>query len=233
MLESRPRADRWFFGLAGLWFVALTLVGFSPTFYWRSNPVPLPFHLIIHGVLYSTWILVFLCQTQLIATRRTAWHRRLGAVSVLLLILMIPVGFYVVLVKTAAGLKSIDDAGFNLTELTLSFALAFAGLAMRRRPFLHKRLMLFAVVVLTVAAADRVAGILGLEAVRPFRKVLAAWPGIAVVVYDALSLGRVPILSASLLALVWLVTWFTISDFLFQRPAGEALIHALTRIVVW
>ena len=137
MLESKPRADRWFFGLAGLWFVALTLVGFSPTFYWRSNPVPLPFHLIIHGVLYSTWILVL------------------------------------------------------------------------------------------------VAGILGLEAVRPFRKVLAAWPGIAVVVYDALSLGRVPILSASLLALVWLVTWFTISDFLFQRPAGEALIHALTRIVVW
>ena len=45
MLESKPRADRWFFGLAGLWFVALTLVGFSPTFYWRSNPVPLPFHL--------------------------------------------------------------------------------------------------------------------------------------------------------------------------------------------
>ena len=153
MLDSKPRADRWFFGLAGLWFVALTLVGFSRTFYWRSNPVPLPFHLIIHGVLYSTWILVFLCQTQLIATRRTAWHRRLGAVSVLLLILMIPVGFYVVLVKTAAGLKSIDDAGFNLTELTLAFALAFAGLAMRRRPFLHKRLMLFAVVVLTVAAA--------------------------------------------------------------------------------
>jgi len=57
--------------------------------------------------------------------------------------------------------------------------------------------------------------------------------GIAVVVYDALSLRRVPILSASLLALVWLVTWFTISDFLFQRPAGEALIYALTRIVVW
>ncbi len=137
------------------------------------------------------------------------------------------------LVKAAAGLKSIDDAGFNLTELTLGFALAFAGLATRRQPFLHKRLMLFAVVVLTVAAADRVAGILGLEGVRPFRKVLAAWPGIALVVYDALSLRRVPILSASLLALVWLVTWFTISDFVFQRPAGEAIIHALTRAVVW
>jgi hypothetical protein len=146
---------------------------------------------------------------------------------------MIPVGFYVVLVKTAAGLKSIDDAGFNLTELTLGFALAFAALAMRRRPFLHKRLMLFAVVVLTVAAADRVAGILGLGAVRPFRKVLAAWPGIALVAYDALSLRRVPILSASLLALVWLVTWFTISDVVFQRPAGEAIIHALIRMVVW
>ena len=25
----------------------------------------------------------------------------------------------------------------------------------------------------------------------------------------------------------------TISDFVFQRPAGEALIHALTRFVVW
>ena len=93
--------------------------------------------------------------------------------------------------------------------------------------------MLFAVVLLTVAAADRVAGILGLEGVRPFRKVLAAWPGIGLVVYDALSLRRVPILSASLLALVWLVTWFTISDVVFQGRAGEAIIHALTRVVVW
>ena len=128
MLESKPRADRWFFGFAGLWFVALTLVGFSPTFHCHSNPVPLPFHLIIHGVLYSTWILVFLCQTQLIATRRTAWQRRFGAISVLLLILMIPVGFYVVLVKTAAGLKSIDDAGRNAN----SFRVFAAQLGIRQ-----------------------------------------------------------------------------------------------------
>ena len=233
MRPSVTLPDRLFFSLAGLWFVTLTFVGFSPTFYFRALPEPLPTHQIVHGVVYSTWIVLFLVQALLISTHRVRWHVRLGAASAFLLILMIPVGFHVVLVKTAAGFKSVDEAGFNLTGLTLGFTFAFAGLANRRRPSVHKRLMLFATMMLTVAAADRVALVFGLEEVRLFRKLLALTPGVALVGYDALLRRRILLLSVSSLALVWLVVWFIISDLVFLHPAGEAIIRALTRVFVW
>jgi hypothetical protein len=231
--SSTPRSDRIFFSLSGLWFVTLTFVGFSPTFYMRELPESLPANLIVHGALNSLWVLLFLTQALLIAAYRPRWHKALGVASALLLIFMIPVGFQVVLTKTAAGLKSIDEAGFNLTGLTLAGTLAFAGIANRRRPFVHKRLMLFATLVLTVAAADRTAHILGFEQVRLLRKLLAVAPGIALVGYDALSLRRVPVLSFLLLAMVWLFVWYLITDLLFLRPSGATIIEVLTRVFVW
>jgi hypothetical protein len=196
-----PISDRVFFSLAGVWFVALTVVGFWPTFYFRSLPDPLPTHQIVHGVLFSTWVLLFLVQALLISTHRVRWHMTLGLASIFLLILMIPVGFHVVLVKTAASLKDVDEAGFNLTGLTVGFTFAFAGLAKRRRPMVHKRLMLFATLILTVAAADRVSVAFGIEGIRTLRKLLALFPGIALVVYDALLRRPIVLFSASLLAI--------------------------------
>jgi hypothetical protein len=231
--SSTQRSDRIFFSFAGLWFLVLTFVGFSPTFYLRALPEPLPTHLLVHGVVNSAWVVLFLVQALLISTHHPRWHIALGGASVFLLILIIPVGFHVVLVKVAAGLKTADEAGFNLTGLTLACAFAGAGLVNRNRPFLHKRLMLFATLVLTVAAADRVSLVLGLEGVRIFRKLLTVAPAIALVGYDIASLRRIPVLSLSLLALVWLFVWFVITDLVFLHPSGEAIIRALTRVFVW
>ena len=210
--------------------MALTFVGFSPTFYLRALPEPLPAYLVVHGVVNSAWVGLFLVQALLISTHHPRWHIALGGASVFLLILILPVGFHVVLVKVAAGLKTVDEAGFNLTGLTLAVAFAGAGLAYRRRPFLHKRLMLFATLVLTVAAADRVAQVLGLEGVRIFRKLLAVAPAIALVGYDLASLRRIPVLSLSLLALVWLFVWYLITDLVFLHPAGDAIFRAQAKV---
>jgi hypothetical protein len=232
---ARPQVaslDRVFFSAAGLWFIALALTGFWRTFYYRTLPEPLPNYQIIHGVVYSSWVCLFLVQALLISTNAVRWHRVLGTVSVLLLLLMIPVGFRVVLEKTAAGIKSVDEAGFNLSELTLGFVLAFAGLAMRKRPLIHKRLMLLATVTLTVAAADRASIVLGFADVRALRKCLALAPAIALVGYDALWCRRALLFTISLSALVWLVVWFIISDVVFLRPEGEAIIRILTKVFV-
>ena len=233
MPESAPRQDRLFFGLAGVWFLLLTLVGFGPSFYIRVIPEPLPTNQIVHGVVYTAWILLFLTQALLISTRRIRLHRLLGKTSVVLLLIMIPVGFHVVLDKTAAGLKTVDGAGFNLVSLSLAFAMAFTGIAYRERPFVHKRLMLFATLMLTIAAADRVAFLVGLEELRIFRKALAVVPGVALVAYDAWTSRRFPKLSTTLLAVTWLNIWFVVSDLIFMRPVGEAIISGLTRVFVW
>ena len=231
--SSTPRSDRIFFSLAGVWFVVLTFVGFSPTFYLRAFPDPLPAYLIVHGIVNSAWVVLFLVQAVLISTHHRRWHIALGGASVLLLILIPPVGFHVVLVKVAAGLKTVDEAGFNLTGLTLAVVFAGAGLAHRNRPFVHKRLMLFATLVLTVAAADRVSHILGFEGVRILRKLLAVAPGMALVGYDLATLRRIPALSLSLLAVVWLLVWFLVTDLVFMHPSGAAIIRALAKIFAW
>ena len=88
--------------------------------------------------------------------------------------------------------------------------------------------------VLTVAAADRVAAILGLDDVRPVRKLLALAPAIALVGYDAFfQRRRILVFSFSLLALVWVVDWYIISDFVFLHPTGERIIRVLAEIFVW
>ncbi|MEQ1735497.1 MAG: hypothetical protein ABL886_03610 [Rhodoglobus sp.] len=229
---SSPGPDRVFFGLAGAWFVVLTFVGFAPSFFLRADPEPLPVHLVVHGVVYSAWVVLFLVQVLLIARGRARWHATLGIASLVLLLLMIPVGFHVVLVKAASGDKGADEAGFNLAQLSLGFVFAFTGIALRRRPHVHKRLMLFATTMLTVAAADRVAALLALDDVRLFRKALAVVPVLALVARDAWIRRRMLVLDVASLAVMWLVLWFVVSDILFLRPAGEAVLRRLSAIFV-
>jgi hypothetical protein len=76
---------------------------------------------------------------------------------------MIPAGLAPVLYKLAIGAKSVGEAGFNITTLALGWALAVVGLLARKSPAAHKRLMLLATVVLTVAAGDRTSAWLGIE----------------------------------------------------------------------
>src|SRR5262245_21522202 len=68
------RYDRQFYmGIAVL--AALTVfVGFAPTFFLRSSyqTTPLPLHLQVHGFLFTTWIVLFIVQTWLVAARRTS-----------------------------------------------------------------------------------------------------------------------------------------------------------------
>jgi len=229
---STPRSDRTLFTLAGFWFLALTLVGFSHSFYFRPPSEPMPVHLIVHGVLFTAWVAVFFTQTALIAAHQIRWHRTVGWLALVLLVFMLPVGYQVVLVKAAAGNKSIAEAGFNLTGLTLGFVFALYGLAMRKRPFVHKRMMLFATLSFTVAAADRVAALFQFDDFRIARKLLAVLPAIALVGYDALVLRIRPWLSAVLLTIVWAVIWYVVSDIVFEREIGEALIRELISIFV-
>jgi hypothetical protein len=64
--------------------VALSVfTGFAPTYYLKGlygPPVLSPF-LHFHGILFTSWILLFVTQTTLVAARRTDLHRRLGVVG--------------------------------------------------------------------------------------------------------------------------------------------------------
>jgi hypothetical protein len=40
----------------------LTLVGFARSFCFRADPEPLPMHPVLHGVVFSAWVLLFSVQ---------------------------------------------------------------------------------------------------------------------------------------------------------------------------
>lgn len=80
-MKRTQRINRWFYVGVALLMILLNLVGFGPSIIDASKRnVPLPFTLLVtaHTILSVAWLLLFLAQTTLVATGRTALHRRLG-----------------------------------------------------------------------------------------------------------------------------------------------------------
>jgi len=157
------RYDRQFYTGMAIAAAVVVCIGFSPTFFLRANyeSTPLPTYLIVHGVLFTTWIALFIAQTSLVAVRRTNVHRRLGWVMAALAVVMVVVG-------TTAGIwsmrRQVDDGFVQEAQAFLTTPLlsmmAFAGfvgtaIARRRDSQTHKRLMLLATIGILDAAVAR------------------------------------------------------------------------------
>lgn len=62
-----------------------------------------------HGIIFFAWLLIFLIQSSLIASRHLTLHRKLGLVSILILVLMVPLAYTttVAMVRRAFDLSGI------------------------------------------------------------------------------------------------------------------------------
>ena len=159
---------RWFFAAIAAAATTVTFVGFAPTSYLNGffDTASLPAGVHVHAVLFTAWVLLFLAQSALVATKRTALHRRLGLVGVLLVMPMLVSGVAVALARArsdagiiAGPLASVSRLTFLVIPLTsvLLFALlAAVGLYYRHRPDVHKRFMLLATIALLPPALGRI-----------------------------------------------------------------------------
>jgi hypothetical protein len=161
--------------------VAMSIVvflGFGPSFYLRAyfapklGLPPLPSTLVwVHGLVFTTWMLVLLAQSTLVRVGQVRVHRRLGAAGAVLAALMVLLATAAQVAQTqrvvAAGLRPFDVVPENFTTIAtflaiLNFgALTGAAVLLRKRPESHKRLMILATVQLLGAATGRIGGILG------------------------------------------------------------------------
>ncbi len=154
--------DRWFFtGMAAA--CAMTVfIGFAPTYYLRdAGAPPLPTLVHLHGALSTSWILLFLTQTSLVAASRTDLHRRLGVAGAVLVGLLLVVGF---LTAVEGARRGVTPPGgpppLMFLSVPLGTLLAFAilagtGLSQRRHSETHKRLMLLATIAILTPAIAR------------------------------------------------------------------------------
>jgi len=191
------RHDRRFFLGMAVAIALIVFAGFAPTFYLRGlyHPEPLARVFQIHGLVFTSWVVLFLVQTALVSARRTDIHRRLGVLGGALAILMLVVGYAAAVTAARRGFSTpglpppLVFFAVPIFDLLVFATLVGAGLYLRRTPAAHKRLMLLATLAVLTAAIARLPYVLplGPPAFFGLTDVLV----IAALVYDRLTRGRV------------------------------------------
>src|SRR6185436_19415362 len=97
-IDTPRRALYWFFPVVSGLLLAGLLVGFAKTFFLRSqfDVPPMPPYLYVHGVVLTTWFVLVLVQTCMVAADRTALHRNLGFLAIVVGFLIVPISAFVV-----------------------------------------------------------------------------------------------------------------------------------------
>ena len=165
--------DRVFYSSLAIVMALTVLVGFGQTYYFRllsGTATTLTGGAItpivqLHGIAFSAWVLLFVVQTLLVASRRVHVHRRLGYASIALAVTMVVVGLRTAIeaARKGASPPGVDSLTFLVVpffDLVLFTGFVSAALLKRRDREAHKRLMILAYVSIITAAVARMPGIL-------------------------------------------------------------------------
>jgi len=154
---SQQRIERVFYLLAGCLLLVIVAVGFQK-FYLHGRAstggpvtqqiVPL---VLLHGILMSTWIIGFVAQSSLIVASNRKLHMSLGVAGVVIAACLVIVGVATAIASVhynPDGYKDLWSArrflSFLLTNILGFGMLAAIGLKYRRRPEIHRPMMLLA-----------------------------------------------------------------------------------------
>jgi hypothetical protein len=194
---SAPLRDRRFFMAMAVVIAAIVFVGFAPTFYLRAfyHPEPLQSVFHIHGLVFTSWVVLFVVQTSLVSARRTDLHRRLGVLGGVLALLMWVVGYQAAVTAARRGFSMpglpppLVFLAVPIFDLLVFATLVGTGLYLRRKPAAHKRLMLLSTLAVLTAAIARLPYVLPLGPPAFFG--LTDLLVIAAMIYDWRTRGRV------------------------------------------
>jgi uncharacterized membrane protein YozB (DUF420 family) len=138
----------------------LVLAGFSPSFFMRplfERPPLIPLA-IVHGIVMSAWLLIFITQTSLISAGNPRLHRKLGVVAFVMIPLMLGLAWAMTIVNTNAMPRTFNPLPFMVIpmgDIGLFAILAAASIYYRRDPETHKRLMILANINIVAPAVFR------------------------------------------------------------------------------
>lgn len=162
--DNSRRRDRVFFTGAAVLILGIVFAGFARTYYFAGMfHAPLPNLLVhIHGAVFSSWIVLLIAQTSLVAGHRVDLHRRLGLLGFGLATLMVILGLmaatdmlarHVAPGERGAGVRAFY--AIPLADMLVFAILIYFGYRERFHPASHKRLMLIATITLLDAAFVR------------------------------------------------------------------------------
>lgn len=212
--NDRQSAERKFYSRMALFMVAVIVIGFAPSFYLRGlvhyprpNPT-LPPSVMLHGLMFTTWLLVFIAQTQLVANGRRDLHMKLGAASMVLAVALIPMMYLVAVWQVPRANQAPFTDPLNWTIVPLVGIIPFAlmlwlGWTRRRQAQWHKRAMLVAALMVMHPGVGRIPIGPPTLAVHAIGCILALAMFVPLILWDRRTLGRLhpaTLLGVSLIA---------------------------------
>jgi len=135
--------------------IAITIIGFVPTYFRplsEGSSFALLYH--VHGLFAASWLILFLVQSFLINKHNPKLHMKLGFLGAFIatgvVISLHRVGFVTATreLQTGAGLGSQTFLGSGLLDPLTIGALITVAMIFRKKPEVHKRLMLLATIIL-------------------------------------------------------------------------------------
>jgi hypothetical protein len=206
--QVRTRS-RFYFGMT-IALAVTVFIGFGPSFYVKpllaSAPArPLSTLLVVHGLVFTAWVILLVVQAGLVTRGFTRLHRQLGVAGAVLAALVVLLGTAAQLASVARDIRSgaydtspfLQNVAFGgFASLLVFAALAGTAIGLRRRSEAHKRLILLAAIAIVGAATARIGGIMqvALTGLRPmplFGVVMTDLFLVALVVHDWLTARRV------------------------------------------
>jgi len=207
--DTAQAVDRWFYIGIGSFILALCVVGFAPPMIDQSHravPLPLTPTVTVHGLSAVGFLILFIVQSWLVATRRTQIHRQLGVLTALFAAIFVGTGWSTVLEGTRRGFDLANvltprgtvvppevqvGALFNFFAFGVLVAVA---IACRRRPEAHKRWMVLALTgVVSITPLLHISSHNEVLRAHGNEFVLLSWLAILCVqpIYDRLTRGRI------------------------------------------
>lgn len=161
-IERARMGRRLFFVFMASAVIVTVFAGFAPTFYLRSSfpqDRPMSFLLHVHGIVFSTWVIVFLVQTILVARGSRRLHQRLGwfAVGIAATMVSLVVAAVIEQLRRVGGFPPPPLAlALSAFDIVVFAILVGAAIHYRTQPDWHRRFMLSATILLLGAPMFRV-----------------------------------------------------------------------------
>jgi hypothetical protein len=164
--QQLPAFKKIYLGISFV-MVAIIALGFWPSYFGLlfGNELKKELFIHVHALVYVSWMALFITQISLVATRRVALHRKVGRFGMVWGMVVLVVGTVTAVLRfgtmTADGL--VEPARqfviWPLMDMVIFAVFFVPAIVYRRKPDMHKRLMIVATTNLIVAAVFRAVGL--------------------------------------------------------------------------
>jgi hypothetical protein len=162
--------NKYFYTATAAFFLLIALVGFSGFYFhgtaYPGRPITPPIRglVITHGVTMSLWLIMLLVQPLLVATGNRKQHMLMGWVGTALAVVVAVTGVligcsfskYMPPEAKMWGIRPLEFTIVPLGAIALFAVFVTLGIALRRKPALHRPMMFLATLAALSAALNRI-----------------------------------------------------------------------------